>query len=206
MLDPVAIKPEQKKDWTLNQRAFDRLLVWLDDGTESGGRSYLEMRQRLVSYFDRKNCAMPDELADETLSRVARRVDEEGTIESESTARYCYIVARFVFLEHLRNTEKSTALQDDLRRDQVQQDTDTEGQLEQERRLACLDRCVAELTPVNRELIVGYYVGGGRVKIDNRRVWAEKLGISVNALAIRACRLRDKLEQCVRQCLGNPAK
>ena len=29
------------------------------------------MRRRLVAYFDRKNCIAPDDLADETMSRVA---------------------------------------------------------------------------------------------------------------------------------------
>ena len=72
------------------------------------GLKYLEMRRRLVSYFDRKNCATPDELADETLNRVARRLEEEGAIESETPARYCYIVARFVFMEYLRETHKGS--------------------------------------------------------------------------------------------------
>ena len=55
------------------------------------------MRHRLVLYFDRKNCAAPDELADETMNRVARRLEEEGTIQTEAPAKYCYSTARFVF-------------------------------------------------------------------------------------------------------------
>jgi len=41
------------------------------------------------------------------------------------------------------------------------------------------------------------------VKIANRRSLAESLGITMNALAIRACRLRDKLAACVRQCVND---
>ncbi len=44
-----------KKDWTLNPSAFARLLTWLDEGVNSEGLRYLEMRRRLVAYFDRKN-------------------------------------------------------------------------------------------------------------------------------------------------------
>jgi hypothetical protein len=36
------------------------------------------MHHRLVAYFDRKNCSSPADLADETLNRVARRLEEEG--------------------------------------------------------------------------------------------------------------------------------
>jgi hypothetical protein len=54
------------------------------------------MRRRLVQYFDRKNCLRPDELADETLNRVARRLEEKGGITDTPPARYCYILARFV--------------------------------------------------------------------------------------------------------------
>jgi hypothetical protein len=44
----------------------------------SGSQRYLEMRHRLVAYFDRKNCISPADLADETLNHVARRLEEEG--------------------------------------------------------------------------------------------------------------------------------
>jgi hypothetical protein len=55
----------------------------------------------------------------------------------------------------------------------------------------------------SRDIIIQYYQGDRRVKIDNRRAMARALGITVNALSIRACRLRDKLEACVSKCMGN---
>ncbi len=81
-------KVEPKKNWTLTPSAFHRLLSWLDQGTTSDGQKYLETRQRLVLYFDRKNCLTPDELTDETLNRVARRLEEDGVIESDTPAKY----------------------------------------------------------------------------------------------------------------------
>jgi hypothetical protein len=68
--------------------AFRQFLNWLDQGVDSSGEKYLEMRRRLVGYFDRKNCLTPDELADETLNRVARRLEEEGAITDTPPARY----------------------------------------------------------------------------------------------------------------------
>jgi DNA-directed RNA polymerase specialized sigma24 family protein len=140
-----------------------------------------------------------DQLADETLNRVARRLDEEGgNIETETPARYCYIVARFVFMEYLRSNEREVAALDNVSR-QVNA-ISNEDLDRKEKLLECLDRCAAKLEPSQRELIFGYYVGEQRAKISNRRSLAQTLGITVNALSIRACRIRDKLEGCVKEC------
>lgn len=183
--------------------AWDGFVRWLDEGGDSEGRSYLEMRRRLVAYFDRKNCRNPDELADETLDRVARRLEEEKTIETETPAKYCYTVARFVFMESLRSKDaKSDSIDQMSRLDELKatDGSDDEERDEKEKMLSCLDKCSSELEPKNRDLIFGYYVGDERVKIENRRSMAARLGITVNALSIRAFRIRDKLEACVRLC------
>ena len=188
-----------KKDWALNQDTFRRFLAWLDEDVDSGGQKYLEMRRRLVAYFDRKNCLTPDELADATMTRVARKLEELGVIETETPAKYCYITARFVFLEHLRTQAKERQLRSET--PAVANAADEDGS-RQERMLACLEQCAAGLDPANRELILRYYEGTQRAKIDNRRALAAELGTSLNALAIRACRIRDQLEHCVRQSMG----
>ncbi len=196
---------QQKKDWTLTPSALDRLLTWLDEGRNSEGQRYLEMRRRLASYFDRKNCSTPDELADETLNRVARRLQEDAAIESEIPAKYCYIVARFVFMEHLRAQEKDEALRHQIQKQQQENNPEREIEIQneiKEKMLYCLEQCTGKLAPSNRELILRYYIGTERVKIENRRALAESLGMTMNALSIRACRIRDKLEACVRTCLA----
>lgn len=138
MSESSAHKVELKKDGTLTPRAFRRLLNWLDEGTDSGGQKYLEMRQRLVTYFDRKSCTTPDELADEVLNRIARRLEEEGVVESDTPARYCYIVARFVFMEHLRASQKDAALLDDMRRQPGGENAGDEQEFK-EKMLNCLE-------------------------------------------------------------------
>jgi RNA polymerase sigma factor (sigma-70 family) len=194
-------KSAKNSSWTLTESSFTKFLTWLDDGVDSEGRTYLEIRRRLVSYFDRKNCLEPDELADETLNRVARRLEEEGSIESEAPAKYCYIVARYVFLEYLRSARsKDVGLEENV--PHLADDPDkTEERAEKENRLACLERCCDNLEAASRDLITRYYYGKERAKIENRRSLAEGLGISMNALSIRACRIRDKLEDCVRKCV-----
>jgi DNA-directed RNA polymerase specialized sigma24 family protein len=193
-----------KKDWSLNPGALDRLLNWLDGGAGCEGEKYLEMRRRLVRYFEHKSSPTPDELADETLNRVARRLEEEGTIETDVPAKYCYIVARMVFLESLRTHARDQAMRSEIRENpRFAEEDQTSRQLE-ERTLECLQQCARKMDSANRKLIFGYYVGKERVKIDNRRALAETMGLTVNALSIRACRIREKLELCVRQCVGTP--
>ena len=196
-------KVEQKKNWTLNPSAFNKFLAWLDEGVDSAGQKYVKMRQRLVSFFDRKNCLSPDELADETLNRVARRLEEEGRLTSESPAKYCYIVARFVFMESLRGMDKnSVPLDETLHQKLAAGETDTEELEVKEKMLNCLEQCTGKLEPDSRRMIIRYYFGEEKVKIQNRRALAENLGVTVNALSIRACRVRDKLEVCVGKCVS----
>jgi DNA-directed RNA polymerase specialized sigma24 family protein len=197
-------KGESKKNWEITSSTFQRLLEWLDEGADSDGQNYLEMRRRLAAYFDRKNCLSPDELTDETLNRVARRLEEEGTIEGETPARFCYITARFVFMENLRRTDKAdVSLDDVLRKPEADRFVSLEGDNEKEikeKMLDCLEQCAGKLEPASRDTIIGYYFGEERIKIENRRALARKLKITMNGLAIRACRIRDKLEICVGKC------
>jgi DNA-directed RNA polymerase specialized sigma24 family protein len=69
-----------------------------------------------------------------------------------------------------------------------------------EQRLECLDRCLDKLKPEQRELAVEYYRDAKRTRIDRRRELATHLGITMNALGIRASRIRGSLEVCVDDC------
>lgn len=191
-----------KSSWSLSERAFHSFLEWLDNGEASDGQRYLEMRDRLVSYFDRKNCLNPDELADETLNRVARRLEEEGEIQTDTPAKYCYTVARFVFLEHLRGRETKNVQLDELGTGGLPSPDYSDEAEHKEQMLRCLEKCTNSLDDSNRDIILRYYLGDQRTKIDNRGALAENLGITSNALAIRACRIRNKLEDCVSKCMG----
>lgn len=200
--------PKAKKDWELTGSAFRRLLGWLDEGVDSGGEKYLEIRRRLVSYFDRKNCPAPDELADETLNRVARKLEEDGPIAGTPPARYCYTIARFVFLEDLRRAGRDQTSLDDLAgSSHLAMSAAVTPELrdspeDKEKLHDCLERCLRQLPPDHRELIIQYYRGEQRAKIDNRRTMAARFNLTMNALGIRACRIRSRLETCVNKCVA----
>jgi DNA-directed RNA polymerase specialized sigma24 family protein len=163
------------------------------------------MRRRLVFYFDRKNCLDSDELADETLSRVAQKLEDKGSITGLSPAHYCYVIAKFVFLEHLRQAKRGQAGLDELTQFHLGSTGPASSSREEitqsgERLHHCLDSCLAKLPATDRELILEYYQGEQRVKIERRSRLATRLRLSMNALTIRACRIRNKLEACVTEC------
>ena len=191
---------------TLTEVAFTRLLAWLDDGTESKGERYLEVRRRLVAYFDRQNRPAPDALADETLNRISKTLEKSGAIATKPPLRYCYVIARFVLLEDLRRERRHVRF-DDVRHANVvawpSPDGDGGTAFVKERRLDCLDRCLRKLRPEQQNLIVDYYGDARRQRIDRRRDLAARLGITMNALAIRAWRIRATLEHCVDACCKN---
>ena len=76
-----------REERVLSPLAFNQLLSWLDDGADSQGEAYLEMRRRLVAYFDRRNRLAADDLADEVLNRVARTLETDGFIATRPPAR-----------------------------------------------------------------------------------------------------------------------
>lgn len=180
---------------------FQRFLSWLDEGVDSGGERYLEMRRRLVSYFGRKRCLSPGELADETLIRVARKLEEQGSITDSPPARYCYIVARFVFLEYLRGADHRRASLNERHAatDPLVQSAPSEGTdpASDESLLDGLDQCLQQLNEYDRALILEYYAGEQPERIKRRRALAARLNLTLNALSIRACRIRDRLEKCL---------
>jgi DNA-directed RNA polymerase specialized sigma24 family protein len=186
----------------LTQVAFTRLLEWLDDGADSHGETYLEMRRRLVSYFDRRNRPFADELADTTLNRIGKTLEKSGSIAVTPPARYCYVVARFVLLEDIRRERRHIQVDEGRTADSFAHGFTRGGDdvSLREQRLACLERCLQTLTPEQRELAVEYYRDTKREKIERRREMAKRLGITMNALGIRAWRIRSALETCVNAC------
>jgi DNA-directed RNA polymerase specialized sigma24 family protein len=197
-----------EEDTLLTETAFARLLRWLDDGEDSHGARYMAMRDRLVAYFERRGRTGADALVDDTFNRIGRTLERSGCIGIRPPARYCFIVARFVFLEDVRRERRSVPFDDG--RGDLEPDTDmverSASVAERERRLTCLEQCLAQLTPDQRELVIEYYRGAKRQRIDARRELAARMGISMNALSIRMSRLRDRLEVCMRAASWPPGQ
>jgi DNA-directed RNA polymerase specialized sigma24 family protein len=197
---PVITQEVLREEPEFTQNAFGRLLEWLDDGVDSGGETYLEIRRRLIVYFNRRNRPLADDLADETLNRVGRTLELQGAIAVTPPARYCYVVARFVLLEDIRRQRRQVPVDDARMAASPVEGLNLDGPAAiYEQRLQCLDVCLDKLKPEQREIVVEYYRDARRGRIERRRRMADRLGITMNALSIRAWRIRATLESCLAQ-------
>jgi DNA-directed RNA polymerase specialized sigma24 family protein len=150
-----------------------------------------------VAYFDRRNRPLADDLADETLNRVARTLEQQGAIAVTPPARYCYVVARFVLLEDIRRARRQVPV-DEARVAAPVVDSGLDAPASAyELRLQRLDVCLETLKPEQRDIVIEYYRDVRRGRIERRRGIADRLGITMNALSIRAWRIRSALENCL---------
>lgn len=188
-------KTATKTKWQLTQTAFDRLLLSLSADRDTAAEKYLLLKNNLNRFFAVRGFANAEDAADEVLNRLARKLESGETLENPNT--YALGIARMVTLEIRKMPAYSTT--DEIPEISVMP-TDSESQ-EREEKLKCLEKCLSLLPAENRQIIVGYYQGEKREKIENRQKLADNLGIPQNALRNRAVRLRDKLEDCISDCL-----
>jgi DNA-directed RNA polymerase specialized sigma24 family protein len=180
----------------LNQDKFELLLSWLDPDREQAWRKYEAIRETLINIFTWRGCRHDVDLADETVNRVMQKLP--GLIEGYSgdPARYFYGVAKNVAHEYFRKEAQFSELPimgfgvDPNRADEV-------APVHQ-----CLDHCLQQLSAKDRELILSYYQYDKRTKIQERKQLAERLGLEMNALRIRASRIRSFIAKCIRECLA----
>jgi len=183
--------------WRLSLIAFDRFLAALDADRGVAAERYEQIRSRLLRFFEWRGCQFPEEHADETMTRVMRKLEEGEEIRDART--YCYGVARLVLLEARKQQEKQREALGSFSVSAPAALTTETSDID--RRLDCLEACMSELTVPQRELVVEYYRNDKIARIDARRSLAERLGIGMNALRIRAHRLSDSLQRCVRGCM-----
>lgn len=185
--------PRKKKDWVLTEQSLARFLSTLNEDREQAGEQYELIRRKLLKFFEWRGSTISHELADETLNRLVRKVDEGEAIRN--LPAYFSAMARLVWLEALKEQERAQGAFNELRASgQHPSQTDS-------RRLECVDACLEALPLESRGLIVDYYRAEKSIKIQLRKRLAKKLGTPLNALRIRAHRIRLQLEKCVVECL-----
>lgn len=185
-----------ESQWVLTGEALTRFLSCLDANPDSAGRKYEAIRQKLVKIFDWRGARFPEECADETLNRVIRKLEHGQEIRDIPT--YCQGVARLVFLEALKKAENRQVSLDELKSVPVAPAPVEDDNAQR----SCFALCLRKLPTESLQLILKYYEDEARVKINNRQTMADQLGIPLSALRSRVQRIRDKLEQCITNCLS----
>lgn len=199
--------PVAKKDQSLTPESFRKLLSWLDPNQDRAGEKYEAIRRRLITFFLCYGSQAPEEDADETIDRVARRIAAGEQVQAPDPYSYLHGVARIVMKEVWRNTKRLERALEEMSEDcHPVVDPSADGDAQQRRLSAeqlfeCMQHCLRCLPPESRQLLVTYHQGARRERINNRRMLAQQLGISMNTLRIRVYRLRQDLEACAEKCL-----
>jgi len=182
-----------KKLHVLEQDEFDQLLSWLDPDSQQAGLAYEKIRRRLISILASRGCACAEELADETIDRVARHVID---------IRDAYVGDKAIYFLGVMNNVHHEFLKRPMIPRLPERDDDAEAK---EKTHQCLERCLAKLTNNSRQMIERYYAEDKQAKIDLRKRISTELGINPNTLRLRALRIREKLQACIEQCLRTEA-
>lgn len=191
----------------MTRESLDRLLDQLDSDRDRAAEKYEQIRQRLIKLFRWRGCLAFEEYTDRTIDRVARRLAEGAEIQTASPYTLFYGVAMNILKEHWRKFEQESAALDRMSQsrhspqDPEEVRADEEERKEKEARVYCLRHCLSQLSSENVLLIKKYYAEGDVLDKEQRKQIAAGLGISVNALRVRAFRIRGEVERCVDACL-----
>lgn len=191
------------KQWTLTQEAFERLLTWLDEDRGRAGQKYEEIRSTLVKYFAWRGCTDAEEMADETINRVNRKMGEVSLVNDGNPARYFFGVAKNV-LKEWRRKEKAVPLPPGTRAAPAE-GVEDDGEDAARRLRECLAACLQELPAADRRLVLDYYEKSKQAKIDFRKVLARQLNVEPTALRVKVHRIRTKIQKCVEACVARRA-
>lgn len=185
----------QKQKWLLTREALDGFLACLHSDRDRAGEMYQIIQRKLTGFFASRDCPHPEEHADETINRVARKLEAGEQFRDVTT--YVYGVARMLLLEIARDQARENSAHDQM----MLRQPDSADPDNSDSRLACLSHCLQELPPESREVIMQYYHGEKNAKIEQRRKLSARLLIPLSHLRVRAYRLREILAACLDRCL-----
>jgi len=183
---PQATESAATTDWTLTPKSFELLLKELHDNPDEAARRYVLVYGKLMRYFDWRGCKMPDSDADETMTRIARRIEQGAKITNFHG--FMFGVAKMVAKEALRDQEKQQKTLIFLSKAEADH-----GCMYPEYLFERLEAGLLKLPPDGRRLLISYYATTDDNNIKLRRELAQREGISLNALRVRVHRLRDLL-------------
>jgi RNA polymerase sigma factor (sigma-70 family) len=140
---------------------------------------YRALRTKLVTFFNYRRCSDPEDLADETVTRIVTSYSR-GTTPTDVN-RWGYGIARRVYLEWLRDPQRQSEPLNG-----AEEDAPLSPNAEKFRMVAQV--LIGSLDSQNRDLLEERYIDDvGYETLARRR------GISAGGMRARVCRLRRDL-------------
>lgn len=179
-------------DGSASVAAFERFMNWLGPNQDLAGEKYESIRGRLITMFKARQCLFAEDLADATIERVARKLSDLTFGFTGDPALYFYGVAKKIYLEYQRKLSID-------RRTSRCLPLAVEDNPDLEELLSLLDEALNAIPKFDRELILRYYSGSAKNKINDRRALAAQLGIGANTLRLRVFRIRKEIKNYMLQ-------
>jgi DNA-directed RNA polymerase specialized sigma24 family protein len=182
-----------------SEAQFQTLLGWLDQERNKAWAKFEAIRQRVTNLFMRRGFSNAEDMADEVVIRVSRRLPMITQTYRDNPAQYFYGVAKLLLLESEREQTWLVPLEE-VSNKLLRLDEPSEPEIDLQK-LKCLNRCMGHLESKKRDLLLAYYEKDKGEKIAQRRELARREGITVNILHARISRIRVQLGKCIRHCL-----
>lgn len=193
---------------SLNPDSFRLLLNWLNPDVEKADKTYLEVRKKIIRYFQIQGCLEAEDCADMVFLRIGQKLASNTKIETQEPYAYARGIARLVLMEYWRGKQEKFESLDELLPnkhpsiDPKNSENEQDKELRQEAMLKCLASCLQQLPSESYEMFIQYHQETQRTKIDKRLILSQKLGIDITTLRNRVTRIRAKLERCINNCLN----
>jgi RNA polymerase sigma factor (sigma-70 family) len=166
------------------------------------------LRRKLIFFFEARRMSDPEDLANEVLMRVARKMGEG--LEVSDITRYSFGVAKNVLYEQIRRQKLMvpfsglTSKETDEITNVPDERLNPEPRLEEEEwsriRESSLHEALKELRDDDRKLLLAYYGLMDREKVlAARKTLADRLGIDPMHLRVRIYRLRARVKKSVEE-------
>lgn len=175
---------------------YHRLLSQLDPDSARAADRFERLRRKLVRFFESRRAVFPEDEADETIDRVARRLASGiAVLDVEAFAKG---TARRVLYESLRGVGRLRLVPLDV--EGVTPSAAAPEPPEPDPRPARLRRSLDTLPRESRALLVAYYAtAGGAGRIESRRRLAREWKLHPSTLRTRVQRLRERVENELRR-------
>lgn len=189
-----------KASYELHQESLNSLLLLLSPDRDEAGRKYETVRAGLIRFFRSRGCDDAEELADETINRVAKKASLFDSGKGRQTTSYfCGFATRVLFEYRRSGRSHETGLPPDrLKDDEPDESLDRDRH---ESQLDCLGGCLEMLSDDDRELLLEYYTLERQAKIDMRKRMAKRLGFDTAQLYGRVFRIRSRVKKCISRCI-----
>lgn len=181
----------------LTKENFNALLNWLSSDSEKAGVEYERIRNGLINFFRYRGCADSDMLADETINRVAMKLDQYDLSKDISKMSFFYGFAKNLIHEYFDQL-KIDAFSEEKHQFYFAKFTETDEPENVD--LKCLDKCLSKLKAADRKFIISYYSEEKGEKIETRKIIAKKFNLSVKGIHTKAFRVRESLKTCILNC------